>query len=102
MRATLAPVDLETVASAIAGAGTAFPLATGGQVGGALICTPRDGGEPYAPDERELLQRVSQSIASALAATRARERAEFVAQVADGALDIDAATAKARELRAND
>jgi hypothetical protein len=101
LRATLAPVDLEAVASAIARTGIAFPLATGGSLDGALICTPRESGEPYAPDEREILQRVSQSVASALTATRARERSEFVAQVADGALDMDEATARARELRAN-
>lgn len=101
LRATLAPVDLEVVVSAITRAGIAFPLATGGRLDGALICTPREGGEPYAPDERDLLQHVSQSIASALTATRVRERAEFVAEVAAGALDLEQATAKARGLRAN-
>jgi len=101
MRATLAPVDLTGAGSAAARGGLAFPLAVGGLLDGALVCTPRASGEVYAPDERELLQRVTQAVAGALAATRARERADFVAAVADGALDLDQATARARDLREN-
>jgi hypothetical protein len=101
MRATLGPVDLAEMASSAARGGLAFPLAVGGLLDGALVCTPRASGEVYAPDERELLQRVTQAVAAALTATRARERAEFVAAVADGALDLDQATARARDLREN-
>ncbi len=101
MRATLAPIDLAEVVSAAARAGLALPLAVGGLLEGALVCTPRNSGEAYAPDERELLQRVAQAVAAALAATRARERADFVAAIADGALDMTQATARARDLREN-
>jgi hypothetical protein len=102
MRATAGPVDLDGLTSAIAESGVVFPLAAGGRIFGALVCGARPHEEPYDPDERELLSRVAQAVAAALAAARARERADFVAAVADERVTPEEARARARELRTED
>lgn len=101
MRATAGPVELAELESALGSAGIAFPLAVGGRLSGALVCGARPNGEPYAPDETELLRFVAQSVAAALAAAYARERSRFVDDVADEKVSLEEAQARARELRAS-
>ena len=100
MRATLGPTELEGLKSALGADGLGLPLAVGGTLEGMLLCGPRRDDEAYGPDERDVLQRVAQSVGAALASSRARERAAFVAAVAEGQIGLDEAVARARDLRA--
>jgi GAF domain-containing protein len=65
MRAAKAPVDLHAHASALAGE-YAFPMVARGALIGVLVCGPKHGADPYAPDETETLGAVAQAVGVAL------------------------------------
>ena len=99
MRATSDPVDLAEIRSALGNSGVAFPMAIGGRLNGVLVCGSRTNGEPYAPDEHDVLRTVAQSVGAALVAAYARERAKFVEDVAEARVSFEEAQSRARELR---
>jgi hypothetical protein len=94
LRTRLSEVDLSDVQSALGNDAIAFALVVRGQVTGALVLGRRTNGETYAPDEVRMLRTTAHEIAAELHAIRARERAELLAAVTSGSIDV--ATAKAK------
>jgi hypothetical protein len=79
LRAWSKPVDLHEVADSTLRGELAFPMASRGQLFGALICGPKRDGEAYAPDEAEALGALAHGVGSALDVLDAeREKASGV------------------------
>jgi hypothetical protein len=71
MRTWHAPVDLDDVDTAIEGA-WAYPLMSGGDLVGILVCGTKRDGQSYAPDESAALESLAQGVGSALGTLRPR------------------------------
>lgn len=102
MRTDLQPVDLAAEHSELADAGLAFPMVVAGKLLGALVCGPRSDEEfegVYAPDEREALETLAVDLGESLYGLKASENAEFVRQVAEGALNGSTARERALALK---
>jgi len=78
MRARHIVVDLHASASALPGV-LAFPLVSGGELLGMLVCDAKNDQESYAPDERASLEEVAGAVAHALSALRIRSLEREVA-----------------------
>ncbi len=72
MRARHVVVDLQRVVSTLPGA-FAFPMVSGGELLGILVCDAKTDQEAYAPDERASLEDVATSVAHALGTLRIRD-----------------------------
>jgi GAF domain-containing protein len=68
-----------------------------GELLGSIVIAKRPG-EHFAPDERELLERLVHEVGSALHALHARENARFVSAIAEGGLSGDETFQRARAL----
>ena len=97
LRATLAPLDLATVSSALGGSGLALPLAVRGRLEGLLVCGPKAEGR-YAQAEIDFLEKAASGIAACIIALRAELHGYFVTQVAEGAVPSDRIIDEARRL----
>lgn len=91
LRARLSQVDLADVNSAVGNDAVAFALSVRGQLTGAFICGRRKNGETYAPDELATLRSVVHEVGAELSAMRSRERAELLANLMSGKIDVASA-----------
>ncbi|HEY1975524.1 MAG TPA: hypothetical protein VGG89_03145 [Candidatus Baltobacteraceae bacterium] len=73
LKAWSKPVDLHAVTGSHLHGELAFPMASRGQLVGALVCGPKRDGEAYAPDETEALAALAHGVGSALDVLEARE-----------------------------
>ncbi len=96
LRATLAPLDLAAVSSALGG-GLALPLAVRGRLEGLLVCGPKAEGR-YAQAEIDFLEKAASGIAACIIALRAELHGYFVTKVAEGAVPSDQIINEARRL----
>jgi hypothetical protein len=97
LRATLAPLDLFMLSSALGASGLALPLVVRGRLEGVLVCGPKAEGR-YAQAEIEFLDKAASGIAACVIALRAELRGHFVSRVAAGALPVDRILEEARGL----
>jgi hypothetical protein len=72
LRAWSKPVGLHDVSGSQLQGELAFPMASRGQLLGALVCGPKRDGEAYAPDEFEALTALAHGVGSALDVLNAR------------------------------
>ncbi len=100
LRATLAPLDLFTVSSALGASGLALPLVIRGRLEGVLVCGAKAEGR-YAQTEVEFLDKAAAGIAACIVALRAELHGRFVTRVAEGALPTDRVVEEARRLVAS-
>lgn len=80
MRARRVVADLHALGSTLPGA-LAFPMIVRGELVGALVCSGKELGEAYAPDETAALREMASATGHALDAMRIRELQERVAQL---------------------
>ena len=100
MRASKEPVDLHRHASELDGE-LAFPMVARGEVTGILVCGPKAGGDPYAPDEAAALAAVAREVGVALDALRAhRPESAGDASATILALQVEVAAPARRPARA--
>ncbi len=85
LRATLAPLDLFTLASTLGATGLALPLAIRGRLEGVLVCGAKREGR-YAQAEIEFLGKAAADITACVIALRAELQGRFVSRVAEGTL----------------
>ncbi|HEY1726766.1 MAG TPA: GAF domain-containing protein [Candidatus Baltobacteraceae bacterium] len=78
MRARHVVVDLQKSGSSIPGV-LAFPMVSGGELLGILVCDAKADQESYAPDERASLEEVASAVAHALGALRIQDLEREVA-----------------------
>jgi hypothetical protein len=97
LRATLEPLDLHDVGSALGADGLALPLALRGHLFGVLVCGPRLAGR-HAQADIERLGHAAHEIGASLFALRARARESLIEALARGVLSPAQATLQAREL----
>ncbi len=97
LRATLAPLDLATVSSALGNSGQLLPLAMRGRLEGVLVCGAKAEGR-YAQAEIDFLEKAAAGIIACVIALRAELHANFVTQIAEGALPPDQVVGQARRL----
>jgi hypothetical protein len=97
LRATLAPLDLFTLASPLGATGLALPLVIRGRLEGVLVCGAKAEGR-YAQAEIEFLSKAAAGIAACVIALRAELHGRFVGRVAEGALSPERMVAEARSL----
>ena len=97
LRATLAPLDLFTLASALGATGLVLPLVIRGRLEGALVCGAKAEGR-YAQAEVEFLGKAAAGIAACVVALRAEIHGRFVSQVAEGSLSAERILEEARLL----
>ena len=102
LRASLRDLDEPDVDGALAGKGSAFPLAAQGRLVGAMLCGHRADDEPYDPDERAALRGLAMRLAAVIESLRAREYARLVKAIADGSVSADGAMRRAKDLLAAD
>ena len=100
LRATLAPLDLFAVASALGASGLALPLVIRGRLEGVLFCGAKVEGR-YAGPEVEFLEKAAVGVAACIVALRAELHGRFVTRVAEGALPTDRVVEEARRLVAS-
>ena len=100
LRATLAPLDLFTVTSALGASGLALPLVIRGRLEGVLVCGAKPEGR-YAQTEVEFLEKAASGIAACIVALRAELHGRFVSRIAEGALPTDRVVEEARRLVAS-
>lgn len=91
LRKHLSQVDLGEVRSVLGSDGIAFAFSVRGQLTGAFICGPRNNDETFAPDEVALVRNVIHEIGAELHAMRSREKADILAALTSGAIDLPAA-----------
>lgn len=97
LRATLAPLDLFKLSSALGPSGLALPLVVRGRLEGVLLCGPKAEGR-YAQAEIEFLDKAASGIAACVIALRAELRGHFVSRVAVGGLPAERIVEEARRL----
>ena len=97
LRATLVPLDLHDVGSALGADGLVLPLALRGRLFGVLVCGPRTAGR-HAQADIERLGRAAHEVGASLFALRARANESFIEALALGVLTPAQATLQAREL----
>ena len=97
LRATLAPLDLHGVDSALGAEGLALPLALRGHLFGVLVCGPRPAGR-HAQADIERLGHAAHEVGASLFALRARANESLVEALARGVLPPAQAMRQAREL----
>jgi GAF domain len=97
LRATLAPLDLFTLASPLGASGLALPLVIRGRLEGVLVCGAKAEGR-YAQAETEFLDKAASGIAACVIALRAELHGRFVGRVAEGALSTERIVEEARAL----
>ena len=97
LRATLAPLDLHGVGSALGAEGLALPLALRGHLFGVLVCGPRPAGR-HAQADIERLGHAAHEVGASLFALRARANESLVEALARGVLPPAQAVLQAREL----
>ncbi len=97
LRATLAPLDLHGVGSALGIEGLALPLALRGHLFGMLACGPRPAGR-HAQSDIERLGHAAHEVGTSMFALRARANESLVEGLARGVLSPAQATRQAREL----
>ena len=97
LRATLAPLDLHGVGSALGDGGLALPLALRGHLFGVLVCGPRPAGR-HAQADIERLGHAAHEVGASLFALRARANESLVEALARGVLPPGQAVLRAREL----
>ncbi len=100
LRATLAPLDLFAVTSALGANGLSLPLVIRGRLEGVLVCGAKGEGR-YAQTEVEFLEKAAVGIAACIVALRAELHGHFVTRVAEGALPTDRVVEEARRLVAS-
>lgn len=98
LRSGVQAVRLAEAPSKAGDDGLALPLASGGELLGALIVLGRPSQEAYDPDEVTMLRELAGSVAASLVSLRSRGRAELLSEIADGALASDEARARAKAL----
>ncbi|MHB1282528.1 MAG: hypothetical protein ACYCZI_01475 [Metallibacterium scheffleri] len=99
LRATLAPLDLHGVGSALGAEGLALPLALRGHLFGVLVCGPRPAGR-HAQADIERLGHAAHEVGASLFALRARANESLVEALARGVLPPAQAVLQARALAA--
>lgn len=99
LRATLAPLDLHGVGSALGAEGLALPLALRGHLFGVLVCGPRPAGR-HAQADIERLGHAAHEVGASLFALRARANESLVEALARGVLPPAQAISQARALAA--
>lgn len=97
LRATLTPLDLHGVGSALGAEGLALPLALRGHLFGVLVCGPRPAGR-HALADIERLGHAAHEVGASLFALRARANESLVEALARGVLPPAQAMLQAREL----
>jgi hypothetical protein len=97
LRATLGPVDLHEVESALGREGLALPLALRGRIFGVLVCGPRAAGR-YAQAEAAELGQAAHDVGASLFALRARANEVLIEKLAQGQVQVDRAVVEARKL----
>ena len=97
LRATLQPLDLHGIGSALGCEGLALPLALRGHLFGVLMCGPRPAGR-HAQADIERLGHAAHEVGASLFALRARANERLIEALALGALSPAQATLQAREL----
>ncbi len=97
LRATLAPLDLHGIESALGADGLALPLALRGRMFGVLVCGPRSAGR-YAQAETAELGQAAREVGASLFALRARANEALVERLALGQVAPHDATIEARQL----
>ena len=97
LRATLAPLDLAAVSSALGDSGLVLALAVRGRLESLLVCGPKAEGR-YAQAEMDFIEKAASGAASCMIALRAALHGYFVSQVADGAVSSDRIVDEARRL----
>ncbi|MCW8308478.1 hypothetical protein AruPA_15670 [Acidiphilium sp. PA] len=97
LRATLAPLDLQGVETALGADGLALPLALRGRLFGVLVCGPRSAGR-YAQAEMAELNQAAREVGASLFALRARANEALVERLALGQVAPHDATIEARQL----
>ncbi len=97
LRATLAPLDLHGVGSALGAEGLALPLALRGHLFGVLVRGPRPAGR-HAQADIERLGHAAHEVGASLFALRARANESLVEALARGVLPPAQAMLQAREL----
>ena len=100
LRATLVPLDLFAVTSALGANGLALPLVIRGRLEGVLVCGAKAEGR-YARPEMEFLEKAAAGIAACIVALRAEMHGRFVTRVAEGGLPADRVVEEARRLVAS-
>lgn len=97
LRADRAGCDLENLGSGLGTDGLASPMTVHGELMG-LVAIRNRPGEHYTANERALLEQVVQAVCAAYYALHARENARFIATLAEGGFDSEAAGIRARVL----
>jgi hypothetical protein len=97
LRATLCPVDLHGLNSALGDDGLAMPLALRGRMFGVLVCGPRAAGR-FAQTEVSELGQAARDVGASLFALRARANELLIERMAQGSLQLDRAVVEARRL----
>lgn len=97
LRATLAPLDLHDVGSALGADGLALPLALRGHLFGVLVCGPRPAGR-HAQADIERLGHAAHEVGASLFALRARVNESLVEALARGTLSPAQACLQASRL----
>jgi len=99
VRADLKAVELTTLDSSLGKDSCVFPIIVLGRLRGVLVCTNRPG-ERFATDEKALLAEVVRDVGAAWRILRARDNEEYVWEMAQGALNLEAARQRAKALAA--
>ena len=97
LRATLAPLDLYGLDSALGASGLALPLVVRGRLEGVLVCGAKAEGR-YAQAEIEFLAQAASGIAACVIALRAELQGRFVSRVAAGGVPAQRIVEEARVL----
>jgi len=97
LRATLTPLDLHGVGSALGAEGLVLPLALRGHLFGVLVCGPRPAGR-HAQADIERLGHAAHEVGASLFALRARANESLIEALARGMLPPAQAVLQAREL----
>jgi hypothetical protein len=97
LRATLAPLDLHGIGSAIGAEGVALPLGLRGRLFGVIVCGPRSAGR-YSQAEMGELGQAAREVGASLFALRARANEALIERIALGQMALTEATVEARQL----
>ena len=99
MRADRKALELAELGSALGEDSCIFPITVLGRLSGLLVCANRPG-ERYAGDEKKLLSQVARDLGAAWRIIRARDNEALVWAMSRGAVDPNAAFARAKSLTA--
>jgi hypothetical protein len=97
LRATLTPLDLHGIETALGAEGIALPLALRGRLFGVLVCGPRSASR-YAQAEATELGQSARDVGASLFALRARSNEALVERLALGQVALQEAAIEARQL----